>query len=71
MLRRNDVNKVDTKSARLSVDPEDGLAAALNEEGFLGDDDPEEKVGLCTCPFRTTATFEHAVADVPDPVEGA
>jgi hypothetical protein len=57
--------------ALLSGDRVDGLVATLHEEGFLADDDPQEKVGLCTRPFRTTATFEHAVADSADPVEGA
>ena len=47
-------------SARLSVHSVDGLVATLNEETILEDDDPEEEVGLCTCPFRRTATFEHA-----------
>jgi hypothetical protein len=37
--------------------------ATLNEEAILEDDDPEEKVRLCTRPFRTTATFEHAVSE--------
>ena len=49
--------------ARLSVDPVDGLVAALNEEAILEGDDPEEKVRLCTRPFRTTAAFEYAVAE--------
>jgi hypothetical protein len=35
----------------------------LHEEAILEDDDPEERVGLWTCPFRGTATFELAVAD--------
>jgi hypothetical protein len=36
--------------------------ATLNEEAILEDDDPEEKVGLCTRPFRTTAAFEYAAS---------
>src|SRR5262245_52679747 len=50
-------------SAQLSVDPVNGLVATLNEEAVLKNDGSEEEVGLCTRPFRTTATFEDATSD--------